>query len=101
VGVGAERRILGALAEADADAHVGLGVDVPAHRGDVAGVDATHAAALDRARVAGLAGVVVDRRAAGRVPGVAAVVRPRHALLTLGAVLRPDVTLVGRTATVG
>lgn len=75
-----------AVTKRDTVAHIGLGVDVPAHVVEVAVVDATDTATLDRTGVAVLA-TPGDLDALQSVPRTTAIVRIWHALFALFTVL--------------
>ncbi len=91
MGIVAAGVILGAGAEGDADAEVGLGIHIPAHRPEIAAVDAGEAGSLKGAGFTRERGLGGDVDAFGVVPRAAAVVGVVGALLSLGAVLDPRV----------
>eukprot|EP00978_Attheya_sp_CCMP212_P033975 scaffold140115_cov44-Attheya_sp.AAC.2 len=68
VGVRTHRVCLGAFAEAHAGPLVRLAIDVPAHRGQGAAIDARNAASLDGAAVTGFARGGIDGGTLGGVP---------------------------------
>src|SRR5690606_12305548 len=99
--IGAGGDIRGAGAEAEAGALARVRVDVPAHGVLFAGVEAVEAGAEQLAGLIEGVRLGGDRDAGQALPRAVAVERDRHALLSFGAVLVPDVAvdagaLVGR-----